>query len=87
MTRADCHQPLKGRGISENPVGRFEPLQAEADWDWSDLTEADHPSPGTTYLRDASPSIVSYNGSPDSGFNASVNPCRACEHGWINYRV
>jgi DNA repair photolyase len=37
--------------------------------------------PPTTYLDDASQSIVATNDSPDVGFNFSVNPYRGCAHG------
>ena len=35
----------------------------------------------TQFLRDDSQSIISYNNSPDVGFDASINPYRGCEHG------
>lgn len=35
----------------------------------------------TQLLRDDSQSIISYNNSPDVGFNTSLNPYRGCEHG------
>jgi DNA repair photolyase len=37
--------------------------------------------PPTTYLDDASQTIVATNDSPDIGFNYSVNPYRGCVHG------
>lgn len=73
--------PIRGRGIFENPPGRFEPLRRDIDWDGSDLPEEERPSPQTKYFCDTSQSIISYNDSPDIGFNASVNPYRGCEHG------
>jgi DNA repair photolyase len=44
-------------------------------------TEEEDPAPRTTFLRDASRSIVARNDSPDVGFDLSVNPYRGCEHG------
>ena len=39
--------------------------------------------PATRFLKDTSRSIITYNDSPDVGFDASVNPYRGCEHGCI----
>ena len=65
----------RGRGVSANPTGRFEPLHYEAD------PAAPPARVGTQVLVDASRSIVSTNDSPDIGFEASLNPYRGCEHG------
>jgi len=74
-------QPLSpARGADSNPPNRFEPLTLERDADWD--PEAD-PLPRTQFLRDRSSSIISYNDSPDIGFEASLNPYRGCEHGCI----
>ena len=64
-----------GRGSTDNPRNRFEAISLVLD----------EPSDGprTTLLRDLSRSIISYNDSPDVGFEASVNPYRGCEHGCI----
>src|SRR5918992_4110276 len=35
------------------------------------------------FFKDTSRSIISYNDSPDVGFDASINPYRGCEHGCI----
>jgi DNA repair photolyase len=64
---------MRGRGTSNNPANRFETLHVERE---DPLEER-----RTEFLVDASRSIVSYNDSPDLGFNASVNPYRGCEHG------
>src|SRR5262245_10052708 len=37
----------------------------------------------TQYLKDSSRSLITYNDSPDVGFEASINPYRGCEHGCI----
>ena len=67
---------IKGRGAGQNPRNRFETLSYEKE-SW---TNAD-PGPATEFFRDNSRSIISYNDSPDVGFDASVNPYRGCEHG------
>ncbi len=59
---------------------RFERIVYERDPDWN---EPDDPAPKTQFFRDASASIITYNDSPDVGFEASINPYRGCEHGCI----
>ena len=67
---------LRGRGAVGNPRGRFELLEVEY--------EPAEPGPVATELyRDTTRKAVSYNDSPDIGFNASVNPYRGCEHGCV----
>jgi DNA repair photolyase len=70
----------RGRGASGNPPNRFEPLHLERDADWD---PSEDPAPRTQFLRDASKSFITYNDSPDLGFEASINPYRGCEHGCI----
>ena len=72
--------PLHGRGAAGNPPNRFEKVWYDRDPDW---TDPDDPAPATDFLRDPSRSIITYNDSPDVGFDASVNPYRGCEHGCI----
>jgi DNA repair photolyase len=43
----------------------------------------DKSRPRTVYFPDASKSVISFNESPDVGFDASVNPYRGCEHGCV----
>ncbi|MDA8250056.1 MAG: PA0069 family radical SAM protein, partial [Rhodospirillales bacterium] len=52
---------------------------------WSTLAAdlADLPPLPTTLTRDASRSVISYNQSPDVGFDRAVNPYRGCEHGCV----
>ena len=78
MKRA--HSEIRGRGAAGNPPNRFEKLWYERDRDW---TDPEDPSPATRFLKDPSRSIITYNDSPDVGFDASVNPYRGCEHGCI----
>ncbi len=76
----------KGRGAAVNPPNRFE-ATATAPFDdgWSTLEAelADLPPLPTTLTRDASRSVISYNQSPDIGFDRAVNPYRGCEHGCV----
>jgi DNA repair photolyase len=68
------------RAAGSNPPNRFEHLALERDADWD--PEQD-PLPRTQFFRDRSSSVISYNDSPDIGFEASLNPYRGCEHGCI----
>ena len=43
----------------------------------------DLPPLPTTLTRDASRSVISWNTSPDIGFDRAVNPYRGCEHGCV----
>ncbi len=74
-----------GRGAVSNPAVRFDRHSAEAfDDGWSFLTETDPLPPlRTTLHRDHSKSAISWNDSPDIGFDRAVNPYRGCEHGCI----
>jgi DNA repair photolyase len=78
---------LHGRGALENPAGRFEPLQVEADPEGLQplAEEEDDPLPKlkTQVFRDRSKTIISTNDSPDIGMEATLNPYRGCEHGCI----
>src|SRR6266851_566643 len=76
MTR----DPIRTRGAASNPANRFEKIYLEPDADRD--PEAD-PLPRTQFLRDHTSTIISYNDSPDVGFEASINPYRGCEHGCI----
>jgi DNA repair photolyase len=77
---------IKGRGISQNPTGRYEMLQRESDisevtaWNGDDAA----PNQWKTQLHvDHTKSIISTNDSPDVPFNRSINPYRGCEHGCV----
>ena len=71
---------VKGRGATDNPANRFEPLHVIGTETWND---PDDPAPQTVHLRDATRSILARNNSPDVGFDVAVNPYRGCEHGCI----
>ncbi|MFQ5848527.1 MAG: PA0069 family radical SAM protein [Candidatus Methylomirabilales bacterium] len=81
MARTQRHRPpIRGRGAAENPRNRFESLTYVRD---PDETEGEDPAPATQFLKDPSRSLITYNESPDVGFEASVNAYRGCEHGCI----
>lgn len=68
-------EPIRGRGIAENPPNRFATMWVERD-----------PGPQssgqpTQYLQDTTKTILAKNQSPDIGFDTSINPYRGCEHG------
>jgi len=76
----------KGRGSTLNPANRFEAQSAEPfDDGWQTLAAdfTDLPPLPTTLIRDASRSVISWNQSPDIGFDRAVNPYRGCEHGCV----
>jgi DNA repair photolyase len=76
----------RGRGATTNPPVRFD-RQAGSPFDdgWdtlgSEFTEL--PKLATTLTRDATKSAISWNSSPDIGFDRAVNPYRGCEHGCV----
>lgn len=69
----------RGRGAASNPRNRFEKMSYQA----PESDDPEDPSPHTLFLKDQTRSIISYNDSPDVGFDASINPYRGCEHGCI----
>ena len=68
------------RGALENPPNRFETIILEPDADWN---PDDDVLPRTQFFRDQSQTVITYNDSPDLGFDATLNPYRGCEHGCI----
>ena len=74
---------IKGRGAISNRAGRFEPKERVAVDDGWQMAEEDAPKLRTTLSVDRARSIISYNDSPDVGFDRSINPYRGCEHGCI----
>ncbi len=70
---------FKGRGFAENPANRFEKI----DFEPSEEEISEGISPKTVFYKDTTKSIITYNDSPDVGFNAGINPYRGCEHGCI----
>jgi DNA repair photolyase len=72
---------VAGRGVASSPAGRFEELRVELDDEAEDAHRRGARGASTRYYRDASRSALSYNRSPDVGFDTSLNPYRGCEHG------
>ncbi len=74
-----------GRGATINPAVRYDRHQTEPFEDgWTPLdTLPGLPPLPTTLTRDASKSAISWNNSPDLGFDRAVNPYRGCEHGCV----
>ncbi len=73
-------EPNPTRGAGSNPPNRFEKIHVERDADWD--AERD-PLPRTQFFKDHTTTLITYNDSPDVGFEASINPYRGCEHGCI----
>lgn len=77
----DCR--IKGRGAVSNRVGRYETeAQVAVDDGWG-ASEVEPPKLRTTLGIDTARSVITYNDSPDIGFDRSINPYRGCEHGCI----
>jgi DNA repair photolyase len=75
-----------GRGAVTNPGVRFDSQDSTPfDDGWDTLTHdvGDLPRLDTTLTRDSTRSAISWNTSPDIGFDRAVNPYRGCEHGCI----
>lgn len=76
-------QAPRGRGARSNPDNRFESATRElVDDGWGNLDAAPPPL-RTTLTVDSSRTVISYNQSPDVGFDRSINPYRGCEHGCV----
>ncbi len=75
----------RGRGATLNPAVRFERQATQVfDDGWGGDGQDDETPPlKTTLTRDTSRSAISWNASPDLGFDRSVNPYRGCEHGCV----
>jgi len=75
-----------GRGAVTNPGVRFETRAASPfDDGWETLSQdvGELPRLDTTLTRDSTRSAISWNTSPDIGFDRAVNPYRGCEHGCV----
>ena len=73
----------KGRGATLSPPSRYAAWAgAEIDDGWGNLDEP-AVAPATTLGIDASRRVITYNDSPDVGFDRSINPYRGCEHGCV----
>ncbi len=76
-----------GRGAQSSAVPtRFGLASRETDGDWRDHMETLDGSPPkirTLVTEERPKSIVSFNQSPDIGFDRSINAYRGCEHGCV----
>ncbi len=76
--------PLRGRGASVNPPGRFERLRCEpCDDGWQGEPDCAPPRPETELRMERARRLLTRNDSPDLPFAVSINPYRGCEHGCI----
>ena len=81
-TRLIPAERRKGRGASDNPAVRFESTHREAvDDGWS--VETGLPPLRTEVSVERPRRAITFNSSPDLGFDRSINPYRGCEHGCI----
>ena len=71
----------KGRGALSNQTGRFERHTKEEFDDGWDTPDADSRRIPTQLFVDTAKTVITYNQSPDIGFDRSINPYRGCEHG------
>jgi DNA repair photolyase len=85
-TRRFPYRPAAGRGAVSNPGVRFD-AHADSPFDdgWETLSQdvGELPRLDTTLTRDSTRTAISWNTSPDIGFDRAVNPYRGCEHGCI----
>ena len=83
MSSRDPREVRKGRGAPFNPDNRYESVTRAAEDDgWGSADEPLEPL-RTTLAPDSSREVITYNDSPDVGFDRSVNPYRGCEHGCV----
>lgn len=76
----------RGRGATINPTSRFDKQEASVfddGWETLNADFSELPPLRTTLMRDSSRSVISWNQSPDLGFDRAVNPYRGCEHGCV----
>ena len=73
----------RGRGARSSPDNRYAEHSHElVDDGWGGLDQ-EAPPLRTTLTKDTSRTVISYNKSPDVGFDRSINPYRGCEHGCV----
>ncbi|MXP28965.1 PA0069 family radical SAM protein [Porphyrobacter algicida] len=79
--------PVDGRGAQSVSVPtRFGLATREADGDWRDYMEMLEGPPvklRTSVVEEHPKTILTFNTSPDIGFDRSINAYRGCEHGCI----
>ncbi len=82
MTILQPAHARRGRGATFDPHNRYAPLASEAvDDGW--WQEAAQQRIATEVRNEPAKSALSWNSSPDLGFDRSINPYRGCEHGCI----
>jgi DNA repair photolyase len=82
VTHGHGLKQTRGLASRTNVAGRFEQLTTEAvDDGWPADAEDEVTQTPTTVTRESAKSILSWNESPDLGFDRSINPFRGCEHG------
>lgn len=78
---------VSGRGAQSDAVPtRFGLATREVDGDWRDYMESLDGPPvklRTTVTEERPKTILSFNQSPDIGFDRSINAYRGCEHGCV----
>ena len=73
---------IRGRGSTLSPASRYSDYSREnVDDGWGSLQASLSETPATTLSTDSSRRVITYNDSPDVGFDRSINPYRGCEHG------
>lgn len=76
-------KPAVGRGANLNPAARYVATAREDFADGWNLGEEPLRPLETVVLPEHAKSILTYNDSPDIGFDRSLNPYRGCEHGCV----
>lgn len=77
------YRPRRGRGAVVSPDNRYSATTRKAlDDGWGNLDAPLDPLK-TTLTVDTSRTVITYNDSPDVGFDRSINPYRGCEHGCV----
>lgn len=76
MTKTE--DKIRGRGVPTNLANRFASTTSER---FEEYDPSEDSTPRTQLIPDASVSVITYNDSPDIGFDASINVYRGCEHG------
>jgi len=83
MDRPPPRRLPRGRGAVINPDNRYSrTTREELDDGWGNLDAPLEPL-RTTLTVDTSRTVITYNDSPDVGFDRSINPYRGCEHGCV----
>jgi DNA repair photolyase len=83
MDSRDSNRLQRGRGATFSPDNRYSAHTQEAlDDGWGSLDVPLEPL-RTTFTPDSSRTVITYNDSPDVGFDRSINPYRGCEHGCV----